>query len=88
MNLNTPVRVRLTEHGRKVEKKALQTLFSGRMNKHDAERLVLRCTYTPDKSGYTRWMLWELMNVFGPEMLNGNPNMCFENNEIQIEGIQ
>jgi hypothetical protein len=76
LNLNVNVRVKPTRHGEKTEEQWVRKLFP--FGSHGS------ILHVPDKDGYTKWELWELMNVFGPEMYNGNPEMCFVDNEIQI----
>lgn len=38
----------------------------------------------PDADGVLETQFWELMRVFGPVMYNGNPNLPFENNVIEL----
>lgn len=66
-NFNDFVKVRLTDYGRDV--------LAMKMNSR---------TSTPetDADGYTKFQLWELMNVFGEHLCNGrpvpfNPNIIF-----------
>ena len=39
-------------------------------------------TKETDENGYTEFLLWELMNIFGDTMYMGNTNQAFEKNEI------
>jgi len=59
-NINQTVRVKLTEHGRRIHRQFRE------LN----ARLPLKGTfkYTPpkeDEEGWSRWQLWELMERFG-----------------------
>ena len=71
INLNEYVKVKLTDYGLKV---------------HRTHYLVKSApVYRPprvDEQGYSKFQLWDLMNIFGSVMYLGNPNVPFENNEI------
>lgn len=41
----------------------------------------------PLKNGYFKIQLWQLMNIYGRFMYNGNPNPPFENMEVEIERV-
>jgi hypothetical protein len=73
-NINSTVKVRLTDHGRQVHKEMWLMAFSG-----------LNWPYKPpieDEEGYSSWRLWILMKMFGSEFkLGAKP--CFED-EIEI----
>lgn len=43
-------------------------------------------TEKPDAEGFIEMHLWELMRVFGPVMFNGNPNLPFENMNVELLG--
>ena len=70
INLNTQVKVKLTELGEAYYKKFLwENEFSG---------------YEPDDKGYLHFPLWEVMQIFGPLCeMGGAP--FFENNEFIME---
>lgn len=69
-NVNDTVRVRLTDVGRQIVK-----------HKHDELNAFLRArngtlqhgdgTVTEDADGWSEWLLWQLMQTFGPYMYNG-----------------
>lgn len=40
----------------------------------------------PDADGFLEMQLWTLMRVFGPVMFLGNPNMPFENMNVELLG--
>ena len=55
LNINSSVKVRLTDHGRKIHKQEADALGMGGRN------------YRPpveDEQGWSRWQLWDLMSVF------------------------
>lgn len=64
-NVNSYVRVRLTDHGRKLHRQGWEKWIAQFPNFPD---------YVPpkeDAGGWSEWQLWDLMNVFGPFMGNG-----------------
>ena len=70
INLNRYVKVKLTDYG---------------LGIHKYTKLYDPQTYRPpiiDEQGYTKFQLWDLMNIFGDVMYLGNPNVPFEGNEI------
>lgn len=69
-NMNAKASVVLTEYG------------LAHLNKYWRTFGIFRRTIT-DKSYAAP--LWEIMQVFGEVLYNGNPNVPFENNEIKIE---
>ena len=69
MNVNEIVWVKLTEHGKSVWKKHWEDL------KVPAKHCELRLNW----DGRARFQMWELMQVFGPAMYCGGPNV-FEDN--------
>lgn len=65
-NINNYVRVRLTDAGRAHHRKEWEELLAG-----------TKLTYTPpveDAGGWSRWQLWNLMQVFGPMIGMGMPS--------------
>lgn len=75
INLNTRCRVKLTEQGQK-----RYTQYWKEIASHMPTPEI-----TKDPDGYSQWMLWELMNVFGPAMQMGVGNVPFEGNDIQLQ---
>ena len=58
-NMNDKVKVKLTEHGRKVHREEHEKLFAGQKYSH---------VYSPpeeDSDGYSTWQMWQLMSSFG-----------------------
>jgi len=74
MNINETVEVDLTAHGR-------LTLY-----KFEIALGIPVHTSSHLTGKRLRIQLWELMHVFGPEMLVGSPHTCFENNVIHLPG--
>ena len=68
LNMNDTVHVELTEYGKEVFKNKIYDLIGP----------VKPLEHCED------FQLWELFYYFGEEMYNGNPNICFVNNEIEI----
>lgn len=74
VNINWPVRVRLTDRGRRVHREEVEPCLRGMF------------PYTPpeeDARGYSRFLLWELMKIFGHHITMGG-DLLFETN-IEIE---
>lgn len=42
-------------------------------------------TFEVDEEGYTKFHLWELMQVFGQFMFHGNPNLPFETTIFHVD---
>jgi hypothetical protein len=74
-NINDSVKVRLTDHGRRVREANFLPLVKD-----------YGCTYFPMKEvdGWSTWQLWTLMREFGDETYLGG-QMCFE---TEIEFMQ
>lgn len=73
-NVNDRVRVKINAAGHAYL--LLQhTIANARTGRSEPYRPPLE---TPN--GESEWTLWELMNVFGQEMFNGNPLMPFNTN--------
>lgn len=75
VNLNDHARVKLTPHGVEVYRKS--------MNFHPYSYYDVTKSLAPDADGYNKFMLWELMNIFGPELHNGVG--VFEGNNIILK---
>lgn len=66
-NINSTVKVRLTDYGRQLHKKQWEDFWSsvGKLDKHP---------YKPPETnpdGYCEFMMWDLMNKFGSYMVLG-----------------
>jgi hypothetical protein len=76
ININTSVRVKLTDEGRRIHRAQHDKLYAFVPNPY---------TYRAppeDSDGWSTWQLWVLMNTFGPKLHNGC-KMPFET-EIDI----
>ena len=72
-NINKNVRVRLTNHGRKVHRQKHDDFWRS-VNKADPP------AYLPpdeDEEGWSKWQMWTLMQTFGDHIGMGHPN-CFD----------
>lgn len=49
-----------------------------------AGRAVQGDDYWSDSEKSGEWVLWRLMQVFGPHMYNGQPEALFEKNEVML----
>lgn len=83
LNLNTVVYVKLTEEGQKI--------FRHRWD--DLRKLTESGAYLPDnfksvdKNGYSKFMLWDFMNIYGPYMRIGRLDQVIVDNDIFIDDI-
>ena len=70
-NLNESVRVRLTDHGKRLYRQDWERKFKPYVAQG------LQVTYHPpkeDAEGWSEWQLWHLMQEFGPHLhLGCNP---------------
>jgi hypothetical protein len=57
ININSFVKVRLTDVGKRIHREAWDSLF---MPQHVTYRAP-----EEDEEGYSKWQLWSLMNVYG-----------------------
>ena len=78
MNINDEVYVKLTDYGKAVHK-ASWNKYMGMTNFQYKEPDVDAC-------GFSKFPLWELMNIFGPCMYMGNTKIPFKNNIIKFKG--
>lgn len=62
-NINSYVKVKLTEHGKSVLKEQHDEF----VKRHPHVRLVYNIP-KEDKDGYSMWQLWTLMKYFGPHI--------------------
>jgi hypothetical protein len=72
-NINDSAKVRLTDYGRDI-------LRQRQDSRHSFERV--------DAQGYTRFQLWELMNIFGSHIYNGHIRQCFDANIVLLDSPQ
>ena len=76
-NINDQVRVRLTEHGKQIERDTVE-----KINAPFFPAQPLRPKVEAD-DGSTTWQFWSLMATFGPHLSNG-AEPTFVNNEIEL----
>ena len=62
-NVNTCIRVKLNDEGRKIEKQYAHEMYKANSLLIDAKK--------EDEHGYTEWILWEFMSMFGEYCYNG-----------------
>lgn len=83
INLNSQVKVKLTEEGIKILESNHNCLLKQYGGGAKAKKLFGE--FIPpqvDENGYSFFQLWVLMNTFGNYMYNGNMNPPFEMNII------
>lgn len=81
-NINNDVRIKLTDEGIKIYKSMWQEIIK-RLPKEAKNRMKKFMEPEIDEEGYSRMQLWEVMNIYGKYMYNGNVNIPFET-EIDI----
>lgn len=84
-NINDNVRVKLTNHGRKLHKLRYENM----MDLYDERGFARPFPYYPveeDPKGWSTWQLWCLMEEFGEHIHNGTENP-FETT-IEILGLE
>lgn len=80
INLNEPIKVKLTDLGRDIYYHRFDK-FNERMGKE-----IIKPSYPKvDENGYTEFQLWLFINIYGPYMDMGKPNVI-EPLEIIYEG--
>jgi hypothetical protein len=65
-NINSEVKVRLTDVGRSLHKKSWEELYS-----IDNTRIPSYIPPQEDEQGYSRFVMWELMQIFGSYLTMG-----------------
>jgi hypothetical protein len=75
-NVNHYVYVRLTDRGRQIHRERFEAVFAGTKIKYSAP--------VENADGWSKWQLWDLMNVFGEHVRLG-VELPFEC-EIEIPG--
>ncbi|MEO5499023.1 MAG: hypothetical protein ABIR46_00820 [Candidatus Saccharimonadales bacterium] len=83
MNTNNIVKVRLTRVGEEILRKHYEELTRSVNRKAtylDPDTLVRK---HDSEGGQQEFQMWDLMNIFGPHMINGTPQV-FQNNQITI----
>ena len=80
-NINDCIKVKLTDYGYKLHVSHYRKYFT------DAH-LQQYCLPFRDKEGYTKYQLWEFMNIFGEHMYNGADQVIQDNLIYFIEGTQ
>ncbi len=79
-NMNDTVRVKLTDHGRRLHRLHFEHLFSD-------YRGVAYTYYGPkeDAGGWSEWRLWELVSIFGKHIYMGGENVFETNIELVMD---
>ncbi len=75
ININSSVKIKLTDKGRKVYRNHLYDILGSIYRKNnEIEKLF---NIDEDKQGYSTWQLWKLMSIFGSHIGMGS-DICFE----------
>ena len=76
ININQFIKVKLTDYGQQIHikhyDKYLKSIFP------ESKNIPVK-----DENGYTKYQLWEFMNIFGAYVFNGEEQII-ENNEVYI----
>lgn len=89
VNINQFVRFKLTQHGKEALRNyVVNTMAECHYPSEYSVQAVSDSLVKPRlyEEGYYEAQLWQLMQVFGSEMWNGN-DICFEDNSIEILGV-
>lgn len=71
-NVNDYVKIKLTDAGIAILKSRHDDILKPYVGEFKTPQV--------DENGYTQMQMWEVMQVFGNYMYNGNPNIPFETN--------
>ncbi len=80
-NLDDYVGVKLTKRGREIYKEFYDNLVKDMSD--DAKKRILNYEPLKDDEGYLKLQLWELMNIFGRNLITG-AETPFEEKEIKL----
>ena len=80
VNVNSFIKVKLTDYGVSMYDKYIRNYCPGFLRKHGE-----MITPEIDKYGYSKFQLWEFMNIFGEYFYMANTNNVIYKNEIYIE---
>lgn len=78
LNINSYVRIKLTDYGLEILRSNHERISEE--TKSDSEFVPPEV----DEKGYSKMMLWQVMNIFGKELFMGATNMPFAE-DILIE---
>ncbi len=83
LNLNSIVKVKLSDYGKDIYYHRYDEI-NDRCAKRGA--MLLKTSYPDvDNDGYTRFQLWDFMQLYGKYMLLGNNDVGLENLNIYID---
>ena len=79
LNISELVKVKLTEEGIRILENRHNNLLNQYSDKPEVRKTLGEFKMPEvDENGYSSFQLWELMNIFGSYMYNGNPKFPFE----------
>ena len=81
ININSCVKVKLTERGKEIFKKQFDCLPESYKKRHDPSEFEPKV----DAKGYTEFQLHELMNLYGEYMIPGAPKVFADKNIVTNE---
>lgn len=76
VNLNDDIKVKLTDFGKEI--------FYKKLDEFD-KRLVSSALLEEDENGWTKFQLWEFMNIYGKYLYNGATKLPIEGTQVFIE---
>lgn len=78
-NINDCVKIKLTETGIAILKNRHDSILKAYADNPEVLKTLGEFKNPEvDENGYTEMQMWEVMNLFGNYMYNGNPDMPFE----------
>ena len=78
-NLNDSIRVRLTDYGKSVYAAKIDAI-----NAYYGRKVIKDNQPSIDAEGYSRFQLWDFMNIFGEVLYMGNTEIVIENQEFEL----
>lgn len=80
LNINAFIKIKLFDRGRKIYEEFLKEPYIG-LQGYEKECKKFK---EPDGMGYTKFQIWELMQIFGKEVFNGS-KAFFDKNQLLID---
>ena len=78
ININSCVKVKLTERGKEIFRKQFDCLPESYRNRHSPSEFEPKV----DSKGYTEFRLQELMNLYGEYLIPGGPKVFKDKNIV------
>lgn len=80
-NMNDIVRVKLTDHGRRLHREYHDNLFANYLSARPIKYKPIK----EDNNGWSEWQLWNLMSIFGKHIYMGCKSVFETNIELVVD---